>query len=257
VTASATRAQAATVAGTRHRRVGAPRAARPRGATLVELLVALALLAAGAGLVARALPALARAQEEATLAWQDLAEQLDARNGLARDLRFIPLPAADADADAVARLPALAGDARRVGGLHAAGAGLAKGWFTWQVEQGALERLYWLDAAAALAGREPDARARLLTGVSGIAVRYLDDAGRWHGHWPTGEGAVGLQAPVQVTAPASAGTVATPGTAPSADAGGSAPAADGGAPPLPRAIEVEARRVDGGTTRWLLRPGLP
>jgi type II secretory pathway pseudopilin PulG len=217
---------------------------RAGGATLLELLVALTLIASSAALAARGVMALSRAQASAGQQWQAMAERVDARNGLARDLRFIDLAAPDLPTGAAR----LAGDAGMLGGARQRAGSPTTGWFGWRVEADRLERLYWEDARGALSGAAPDNRADVLFSIRALRLRYLDAGDQWHAHWPVS---------VAVDEPSS--DLQDP--SPQARQGGSqdteADRATAQQAVLPRAIELQLTFTNGEQALWLLRPGLP
>jgi general secretion pathway protein J len=161
-----------------------PRARAGRGFTLVEVLVALAILAAMAMFAWRATASLvegeARLSGEAQR-WQRLDAvfaRLDAdlRGAVPRPVRVGPL----------AREPAFAGTASAIAFTRAGSAPSEPGAdgtrLAYRLAGGTLEILYWprLDRAA---GVEPAAYA-LASGVARFDVRYADEDGAWTDRWP-------------------------------------------------------------------------
>ena len=164
---------------------------RPRGFTLVEALVALAILALIAVLAYRATAALtggeARLSEESTR-WRTLDTvfnrlEADMRQAVPRSVRH-----GSAAEPAWMTEPQEAGGSSalvfsRAGPEFTAEPGRAGQRVGYRVRDGTLEALFWpqLDNVA---GRSPSAYA-LLPGVADFRVLALTANGQWSSRWPT------------------------------------------------------------------------
>jgi len=172
------------------------RCARTHGFTLVELLIALAILALVALLGYRAVSSLT--ESEARLAaeserWRGLDAlfarlEADMRAAVPRDARVgaAKEPPWTAGADAAGNSEFRLSRAGPEFVLEPGSAGQRIGY---RLRNGALEVLYWphLDVPADTA---PIAYG-LAEGIARFAVGYLDGRGGWHDHWPLlGESAI-------------------------------------------------------------------
>jgi general secretion pathway protein J len=200
----------------RTRRIERPRIAGRAGFTLLELLVALAILALLSVLGYRAVASLADSEVRLTAEttrWRSL-DALFTR--LEADLRQAQPRAARVAAEVE---PAWLGDAdsegnadlrfSRAGPEFALGPGSAGQRLGYRLRNGAVEVLYWpyLDIAP---GSVPEPYV-LAEGISRFRVDYLDSRNAWRGRWPVA-----------------------------------------GEPPLPRAVRVLLTLGDGETIeRWL------
>lgn len=157
----------------------APRS-RHAGMTLVEALIALALLAIMSGMAWRGLDAALRAADVETRGARD-----DERLRLAllivdRDLAALRGRLAFADAPAP-----LASDGRH---LLLRG---ADGNTLYRLRGGRLERVRQTP------GGDAADEVRALAALADLSFRFADDAGDWHAHWPVG--ALPLPAGVEAT----------------------------------------------------------
>lgn len=153
-----------------------PRQTRQRGLTLVELMVAVSLLAI-VGLLGY------RGLDSVRLSTHHVGEQSDRHQQLAmslarigRDLANIVGPGqevpslyeASATGFSFLRVAAAGQPPRRLG-------------YFWEAETAALMLKLWPAPEAATARVDP-----LLTGVRSASFAYLDSDGRWRGEWPPG-----------------------------------------------------------------------
>ena len=183
---------------------------RPRGFTLLELLVAIGLFSVLAVLVWGSLDGLARGSTQLDQATQRLAEVQRGLDLLVRDLRqAMPRPVRDGSGRV---LPALAGARNGLEltrGGHGNALALPRSTLeraAWRSNGQRLERLHWpvLDRVASSLPRVDP----LLEGVASLELRYRDADGREHDQWP--------------------------------------PARSGDAAVLPRAVELRLRLADMG-----------
>ncbi len=190
---------------------------RLRGFTLVELLVALAILAMLSVLGYRAIASLTDSEvrlSAETARWRSLDAlfmrlEADLRQAQPRDTRVAsgvePAWLGDADADGNADLRF-----SRAGPEFLLEPGSAGQRLGYRLRGGAVEVLYWpfIDTAP---GALPAAYA-LAGGISRFRVEYLDGQGTWRGRWPVA-----------------------------------------GERPLPRAVRVELTLTEGTTVeRWMV-----
>jgi general secretion pathway protein J len=173
--------------------MGASRAAAGarsrRGFTLLELLVALTILALLSVLGYRAIVALTDGETrltEETRRWRALDTlfsrlEADLREAIPRDVRSAAggdaawLGATDADGNALLVFS-------RAGPEFAPDVGSAGQRLGYRLNRGAIEVLYWpwLDNASAAV---PAAYA-LEDGIAGLRIEYLDRSGAWRDRWP-------------------------------------------------------------------------
>ena len=167
---------------------------RPRGFTLLELLVAIALFAVVAALVWGSLEGLSRGSMQLREASERLAAVQRGVDLLVRDLRqAAPRPVRDGSGR---ELAALLGEPRQ---LEFTRAGHANALAQVRAElervgyrrgEDGLERLRWtvLDRAGASQAQ----RETLFTGLQSLQILYRDASGREHGNWPPrgGDGAL-------------------------------------------------------------------
>jgi general secretion pathway protein J len=159
------------------------------GFTLLELLVALAILALLSVLGYRALASLSDSEvqlTEETRRWRALDQtftrlEADLRQALPRDARL-----GDAVQAAWLGAPDRDGNSElsfsRAGPEFTPDVGSAGQRLGYRLRDGAVEVLYWpyLDNAA---GATPEAYA-LVRGIAGLSISYLDSRGAWRNVWP-------------------------------------------------------------------------
>lgn len=172
-------------------------ASRTRGFTLIELVVAVAIFAAIAGIAYSSVAALIRARERLELAEANLRALQTSVSNFERDLRSaVARPVREAYGDA---RPALIGERNgvtltrlRSGGLADASAQSQR--VGYMLESGQWNRVSWpvADAAPSTTPRN----TKLLEAVERISMRYLDAEGVWREVWP----APNLAAPSQLSA---------------------------------------------------------
>jgi len=182
-----------------------PQARRSAGFTLIEILIALAILGLIAVLGYRAVSSLT--ESEAQLAaeserWRELDAtfariESDMRLAQPRDVREgeAPEPAwvarKDDAGNAMLRVS-------RAGAEFALEPGSAGQRIGYRLRGGAVEVLYWphLDQPASVAA----AAYSLARGIARFEIAYLDTRGGWHDHWPLlGEGPLPRAARIQLT----------------------------------------------------------
>lgn len=159
---------------------------RTSGMTLVEALVALALLAIMSGMAWRGLDAALRAADAETAAARDDERLRLALLTVERDLAALRGRLAFADAP-----PPLSSDGSHLLLQDAAGGTL------YRLRDGRFERIRQTAGGEAVESRRP------LAAAAGLAFRFADDTGAWHAHWPAGP--LPLPAGVELTLAASAG----------------------------------------------------
>lgn len=159
---------------------------RPRGFSLIELLVAVAVFAVAGALAYSGLAAVTRSKQRLQQEQQAFQELQRSVSLLARDLASaVNRPVRDADGRP---LPALLGTAERIEFSHHALPGPPA------LARPALERVAWfvdgkqlLRARYTVLDRAPNTVPVLRTlqdDVEQFDVRYLDHSGNWHLRWP-------------------------------------------------------------------------
>jgi len=185
---------------------------RARGFSLVELLVAVAVLAVLASISFRGLNSILDAETGVatqTRRWNELAI---VTSHLGRDLSLaVARPVRDdaggeRPALSVSQAPGVSGAAgvdagaqlafTRLGDTEGAGATGELRRVAWRLREGTLEYLVW-PAVDAAAGALPTVSA-VLENVADLQVRALGDDGRWYGVWPASGHGEGLPRAVDV-----------------------------------------------------------
>lgn len=164
---------------------------RARGFTLIEVLVALALLGLTAVMAYRGIASLVDGDAQLAAEAQRWRTLDAALSRLEADLRqAIPRPAQAGATREPAWLAATeAGGTSglvfsRAGAEFDAEPGVAGQRIGYRVRNGALEVVYWPALDRPRAG-EADARAwALVEGIAGFRVEHLDERGRWGPAWP-------------------------------------------------------------------------
>lgn len=160
------------------------------GFTLIEILVAMTLLAIVSLLAYRGLEAVrqqARALEQRHDRWQDIGRSLnrighDLQKALPRhpDHQGQPLPPLQGDAGSATR------SAIPLALIHPGHDAHAPHRLAYQWQANRINLLYWSDTDAA---RIPEPYL-LLDGVTRLELAYLDASGQWHDQWPPAPTAV-------------------------------------------------------------------